>query len=47
MAEHAILSFGPGPVNLKASGEDVTVKGSPGSGRPNSCEAKFVPMPAR
>ena len=46
-AEHAVLSLGPGPVNLKVTGDDVTVKGTPGSGRPNSCEGKFVPMPAR
>jgi polygalacturonase len=44
-AEHAVLSYGPGPVNLKVAGDDVVIKGSPTAGRPNACENKFVPMP--
>ena len=34
----------PGPVNLRASGEDVTATGTPGAGSPNSCVNKFVPF---
>jgi polygalacturonase len=45
-AEHAELTFGPGPVNLKIAGPDVTVKTVKGKGgAPNSCAAKFVPLP--
>lgn len=44
-AEHAELTFGPGPVNLKVEGPDVTVKGSPGKGAPNACDGKFVDLP--
>lgn len=44
---HAMLTMGPGPVNLRASGEDVTVTGTPGNGSPNSCQNKFVPFPGR
>jgi hypothetical protein len=44
-SEHAELTYGPGPVNLKVAGPDVTVKGAPGKGAPNACSAKFVEMP--
>ncbi|MGA2270923.1 MAG: glycosyl hydrolase family 28 protein [Bryobacteraceae bacterium] len=44
-AEHADLKFGPGPVNFRLSGEDVTITGAPGKGNPNACKDKFVPMP--
>ena len=44
---HAALKMGPGPVNLRPSGEDVTVAGTPGNGSPNSCVNKFVPFPGR
>ena len=47
MASHAELTMGPGPVNLRASGTDVTVTGTPGAGKPNACANKFVPFPAR
>jgi polygalacturonase len=44
-AEHAGLSLGPGPVNFRPSGDDVTVTGVPGKGAPNACNDKFAPMP--
>jgi polygalacturonase len=44
-SEHAELTFGPGPVNLKIAGPDVTVKGTPGKGAANACSGKFVEMP--
>jgi polygalacturonase len=45
-AEHAELTFGPGPVNLKIAGPDVAVKGNAGNGAaPNACTAKFVELP--
>jgi polygalacturonase len=47
IAEHADLKFGPGPVNLKVSGDGVTVTGAPSSGKPNACADKFAPMPER
>jgi polygalacturonase len=46
-AEFASLVFGPGPVNLPVSGEDVRVTGSPEPGAANACREKFVPMPGR
>jgi polygalacturonase len=46
MAEHADLKMGPGAVNFKPSGEDVTLEGSSSKGTPQSCRDKFVPMPA-
>jgi len=46
-AAHADLVFGPGPVNLEVTGEDVAVKAAPGSGTPNACTGKFVPLPER
>jgi polygalacturonase len=47
LAEHADLAFGPGNVNLRPSGTDVTVKGAPVTGTPNACTDKFVPLPVR
>ena len=47
-AEFAHLIFGPGPVNLKVGGEDVTVSGAPAAwGAPNACRDKFVPLTER
>lgn len=46
-ATHADLTLGPGPVNFRPTGEDVTVRGAPGAGSPNACQDKFVPMPGR
>jgi polygalacturonase len=45
VATHADLSLGPGPVNFRPSGDDVTIAGTPGQGNPNACKDKFVPMP--
>jgi polygalacturonase len=45
VAIHADVTLGPGPVNFRASGDDVTVTGTPGQGSPNTCQDKFVPMP--
>jgi len=47
MAEHATLVYGPGPMNLKVTGEDVKVEGADGQGSPNACTGKFVPLPGR
>ena len=45
-ASHAVLSLGPGPVNFRPEGEDVSVNGSPAAAAtPNSCAGKFVPFP--
>jgi len=44
-AGHADLTLGPGPVNFRPSGEDVTISGVSGKGAPNACTGKFVPMP--
>jgi len=46
-ASHADLKLGPGAVNLRPSGEDVTVQGKPAPGAPNPCKGKFVPMPVK
>ena len=43
-ASHAVVTLGPGPANFRPAGADVQVVGSPGSGRPNACEGKFVPL---
>jgi polygalacturonase len=45
VAEHADLKFGPGAVNFRPTGEDVTIAGAAGRGSPNACKDKFVPMP--
>jgi polygalacturonase len=45
LASHAELVLGPGPVNFRPSGPDVTPRGTPESGLPNACNGKFVPMP--
>jgi polygalacturonase len=44
-ARHAEIALGPGPVNFRPSGEDVTVVGSPAKGPFNACRDKFVAMP--
>jgi polygalacturonase len=44
-ASHATLILGPGPVNFRPEGEDVSVSGNPAIGSPNSCVGKFVPFP--
>jgi hypothetical protein len=45
LAEHAALSFGPGPMNLKVQGPDVKIEGTPGEAAPNACTDKFVAFP--
>ena len=46
VASHATLSLGPGPVNFRPEGEDVSIRGNPSAaGSPNSCVGKFVPFP--
>src|SRR5205823_13735631 len=45
VAEHAELAFGPGPVNFRPEGPDVSVNDSSGKGAPNACAGKFVPLP--
>jgi polygalacturonase len=44
-ASHAELTYGPGPVNFQAAGEDVKIAGSSGKGDANACREKFVAMP--
>jgi polygalacturonase len=46
VARHAELKFGPGAVNLQPAGEDVRVTAAGNVGKPNSCQGKFVPLPA-
>jgi polygalacturonase len=46
-ASYADFTLGPGPVNFKPAGDDVTVTGTPGNGAPNACKDKFVPMPVK
>ncbi len=46
LVQHAHLTLGPGPVNFRPSGPDVTLDGTPDPGRPDSCANKFVAMPA-
>jgi hypothetical protein len=43
----ADFQYGPGAVNLKITGTDVTVTGAPAAGKPNACTGKFVPIPER
>ena len=44
-AVHAALTFGPGPVNFRPTGDDVKIAGDAGMGAPNACEGKFVAFP--
>jgi polygalacturonase len=46
-AIHAVVTLGPGPVNFHPSGNDVRIIGNPGTGTPNTCTDKFIPMPAK
>jgi polygalacturonase len=51
-AQHADVTLGPGPVNLRLTGDDVNLTGKPNpTGKPGDaaasrCEDKFVPFPA-
>jgi len=44
-AKNADLKTGPGSFNLKITGSDVKVEGTPGNAPPNACKDKFVPFP--
>ncbi len=44
---HADIQLGPGPVNFRPEGEDVSLTGTPGNGEASSCQGKFVPMPGK
>lgn len=46
-ARHAAITLGPGPVNFRPSGNDVTVIGTPGRGPASACATKFPPFPVR
>jgi hypothetical protein len=46
-ASHADLTVGPGPVNFRPAGEEVTISKISGKGSPNACTGKFVPMPSK
>ena len=50
-AQHADVTLGPGPVNLRLAGDDVNLTGKASlTGKPGDaasrCEDKFVPFPA-
>jgi polygalacturonase len=45
VASHADLVLGPGPVNFRPSGTDVTLREAARAGAPEACQGKFVPMP--
>ena len=44
-AAHADVRIGPGPFNLAARGEGVTVSGNAGAGAKNACSGKFADFP--
>jgi polygalacturonase len=44
-AKNADLKTGPGPFNLKITGSDVKIEGTPGNGPSNACKDKFIPFP--
>jgi polygalacturonase len=46
VANHADITFGPGPVNFRMAGDDSTGRGTPGKGSLDGCADKFVPFPA-
>jgi polygalacturonase len=43
--DHADITLGPGPVNFTMTGQDSTVRGTPGKGSLEGCAAKFVAFP--
>jgi len=43
-AAHASIAYGPGPVNFRLTGEDLSESGTPGKGTLPSCAAMFVPF---
>jgi polygalacturonase len=46
-ATHADVKAGPGPFNLKVTGSDVRVSGTPAEAPGNACSGKFVDFPTR
>jgi polygalacturonase len=44
-ATHAVINYGPGDVNFRASGDDVQATGVFGKVKRNACAGKFVPFP--
>ncbi|MHB8525270.1 MAG: glycoside hydrolase family 28 protein [Candidatus Acidiferrales bacterium] len=47
VASHAAIALGPGPVNFRPSGDDVSLTGNPGRSKPIACSQEFVPMPRK
>ena len=45
LAAHAEIALGPGPVNFRTAGPDVTVGGVPGTRTVRSCNGQFVQFP--
>jgi polygalacturonase len=46
VAQHADIRLGPGPVNFRPAGADVTVTGTPATANPaDSCAQRFMPFP--
>ncbi len=43
---HADVSYGPGPVNFRMTGSDVTASGTPDNGALAACNAMYVPFDA-
>jgi polygalacturonase len=46
-AEHAAVTYGPGPVNFTLSGPDVSGAGKRSDGKLPSCQNRFVPFPSQ
>ena len=44
-AGHAMINYGPGPVNFVLTGDDVTARGTSVKGTLAPCSAMFVPFP--
>ena len=44
-AAYADVTAGPGPFNLRPSGNEVKIAGAAGEGPPNACADKWVPFP--
>ncbi len=45
-ADHAAITYGPGPTNFVLKGDDVTASGAPRAGTLAPCSAMFVPFEA-
>jgi len=46
-AEHATVTYGPGPVNFTLPGSDVSGIGNRSDGKLPSCQSRFVPFPTQ